>query len=62
MLILTTPGSPMITNRSCKQERVRNLINFNYGSANSYWHADRDKVDRLSPGSFQIIGDVLLRR
>jgi glutaminyl-peptide cyclotransferase len=37
------------------------LIDFDYGPGNSYWHTDRDTVDKLSAASFQIMGDVLLR-
>jgi glutaminyl-peptide cyclotransferase len=41
--------------------RAVDLIDFEYGYQNSYWHTERDTVDKLSPKSFQIIGDVLLR-
>lgn len=37
------------------------LIDFDYGPGNSYWHTDRDTLDKLSAGSLQIMGDVLLR-
>jgi Zn-dependent M28 family amino/carboxypeptidase len=37
------------------------LIDFDYGPGNSYWHTERDTLDKLSAGSFQIMGDVLLR-
>lgn len=36
------------------------LIDFTYGPNNSYWHTDKDTMDKLSPRSFQIIGDVVL--
>jgi Zn-dependent M28 family amino/carboxypeptidase len=36
------------------------LIDFDYGLWNRYWHTDRDTMDKLSPRSFQIVGDVLL--
>lgn len=36
------------------------LIDFDYGPDNSYWHTEKDTMDKLSPRSFQILGDVLL--
>ena len=36
------------------------LIDFDYGPNNSYWHTDRDTVDKLSAHSFQVVGDVLM--
>lgn len=41
--------------------RAVDLIDFDYGPANSWWHTDRDTVDKLSASSFQAVGDVLLR-
>ncbi|MCP4679035.1 MAG: M28 family peptidase [Deltaproteobacteria bacterium] len=38
------------------------LIDFNYGpgwASNSYWHNDKDTVDKLSPKSMEIIGEVV---
>jgi Zn-dependent M28 family amino/carboxypeptidase len=37
------------------------LIDFNYGPQNSYWHTDKDTSDKLSAHSFQIVGDVLVK-
>ncbi len=37
-----------------------NLIDFDYGPANSYWHTEADTLDKLSPRSFDIVGRVLL--
>lgn len=37
------------------------LIDFEYGPGNSWWHTDRDTVDKLSARSFEVIGKVLLR-
>jgi hypothetical protein len=37
------------------------LIDFEYGPSNSYWHTERDTVDKLSAGSFEVIGNVLLK-
>jgi Zn-dependent M28 family amino/carboxypeptidase len=40
--------------------RALDIIDFDYGPMNSYWHSERDTVDKLSARSFQVIGDVLL--
>ena len=37
------------------------LIDFDYGPGNGYWHTAHDTVDKLSARSFQVVGDVLLR-
>jgi glutaminyl-peptide cyclotransferase len=37
-----------------------NLIDFDYGPANAYWHTDKDTLDKLSANSFQVVGSVLL--
>jgi Zn-dependent M28 family amino/carboxypeptidase len=37
------------------------LIDFDYGPGNSWWHTERDTLDKLSAGSFRIVGEVLLR-
>lgn len=39
---------------------VADLIDFNYGYNNSYWHTTEDTIDKLSPRSLQITGDVIL--
>jgi Zn-dependent M28 family amino/carboxypeptidase len=36
------------------------LIDFNYGPGNSYWHSDRDTIDKLSAESLRVVGTVLL--
>ncbi|MGI8989304.1 MAG: M28 family peptidase [Bryobacteraceae bacterium] len=36
------------------------LIDFNYGPNNSYWHTPQDTMDKLSADSFQIVGTVLM--
>ena len=36
------------------------LIDFNYGLGNRYWHTTEDTLDKLSPGSLQIVGEVVL--
>jgi Zn-dependent M28 family amino/carboxypeptidase len=35
------------------------LIDFDYGPGNSWWHTDQDTVDKLSAQSFQVVGNVL---
>lgn len=36
------------------------LIDFDYGPGNSYWHTERDTLDKLSAGSLQVVGTVVL--
>lgn len=36
------------------------LIDFSYGPDHSWWHTDKDTLDKLSARSLQIVGDVLL--
>jgi Zn-dependent M28 family amino/carboxypeptidase len=37
------------------------LIDFDYGPQNAWWHTEQDTIDKLSPRSFQVIGNVLLK-
>ncbi len=38
-----------------------NLIDFRYpDERNSYWHTEQDTLDKLSPRSFQVVGEVIL--
>jgi glutaminyl-peptide cyclotransferase len=37
------------------------LIDFEYGPNNSWWHTEHDTADKLSAKSFQAIGDVLIK-
>ena len=37
------------------------LIDFDYGPANSWWHTDQDTIDKLSAQSFQVVGNVLVK-
>jgi glutaminyl-peptide cyclotransferase len=39
---------------------VADLIDFNYGPNNSYWHTPQDTMDKLSPKSLEIVGSVVL--
>ncbi|MBI2957040.1 MAG: Zn-dependent exopeptidase M28 [Acidobacteria bacterium] len=36
------------------------LIDFDYGPGNRYWHTSADKPDKLHPRSFEIVGEVIL--
>ena len=37
------------------------IIDFDYGPQNAYWHTGKDTMDKLSAQSFQVVGDVLLK-
>lgn len=39
--------------------RAVNLIDFDYGPDNSWWHTDEDTLDKLSPRSFEVVGRVV---
>lgn len=39
--------------------RAINLIDFDYGPNNSWWHTDDDTMDKLSPKSFEVVGRVV---
>ncbi len=41
--------------------RSLDLIDFNYGPNNAYWHTPQDTMDKLSAHSFEVIGNVLMR-
>ncbi len=36
------------------------LIDFDYGPANAYWHTEKDTLDKLSAHSFEVVGNVLV--
>ncbi len=40
---------------------VVDMIDIDYGYANSYHHTTQDTMDKLSPKSLQIVGDVVLQ-
>jgi Zn-dependent M28 family amino/carboxypeptidase len=40
---------------------VADLIDFNYGYQNAFWHTTEDTVDKLSPRSLEIVGNVMLQ-
>lgn len=39
---------------------VADLIDFDYGYNNVFWHSPQDTLDKLSPESLEIVGDVML--
>jgi glutaminyl-peptide cyclotransferase len=39
---------------------VLDLIDFDYGPNQAYWHTDKDTMDKLSAQSLQIVGEVVL--
>jgi Zn-dependent M28 family amino/carboxypeptidase len=39
---------------------VADLIDFTYGYNNAFWHTKEDTMDKLSPNSFEIVGNVVL--
>jgi Zn-dependent M28 family amino/carboxypeptidase len=39
---------------------VVDLIDFNYGPANRYWHSNEDTLDKVSGESVKIVGDVVI--
>ncbi len=36
------------------------LIDFDYGPSHRYWHTNQDTLDKVSPRSMQIVGEVVL--
>jgi glutaminyl-peptide cyclotransferase len=39
---------------------VLDVIDFNYGPNNAYWHTAQDTMDKLSAHSLQVVGDVVV--
>ncbi len=37
------------------------LIDFDYGPGNRYWHTEEDTIDKLSADSLRVVGEVLLK-
>jgi len=40
--------------------RAANLIDFEYGPDNSWWHTEQDTMDKLSPASLEAVGRVVV--
>lgn len=39
---------------------VADLIDFDYGFSNVFWHSNEDTIDKLSPQSLEIVGSVVV--
>lgn len=39
---------------------VVDLIDFNYGPSNQYWHTNQDTLDKVSGESMKVVGDVVI--
>jgi glutaminyl-peptide cyclotransferase len=37
------------------------LIDYNFGFANLYWHSSNDTLDKISPNSLKVVGEIVLR-
>ncbi len=37
------------------------LIDYDYGFNNSFWHTSNDTLDKISPRSLKIVGDIVVR-
>ncbi len=59
---LTEPGSLLDDHIPFVQSGASavDLIDFDYGPNNSYWHTDKDTMDKLSAQSLAIVGRVVL--
>ena len=40
---------------------VIDIIDFNYGPNNSYWHSNQDTLDKIDGESIKIVGDVVIK-
>jgi glutaminyl-peptide cyclotransferase len=43
-----------------KGVRALDLIDFDYGPNNSYWHTEQDTMDKISANSLAVVGNVLV--
>ncbi|MDP9262805.1 MAG: M28 family metallopeptidase, partial [Acidobacteriota bacterium] len=39
---------------------VADLIDYDYGYGNAFWHTKEDTIDKVSPRSLEIVGNVVL--
>ena len=37
------------------------LIDYSFGFANLYWHSPNDTLDKISPESLKIVGEIVLK-
>lgn len=58
---LRTPSSISDDHQPFLQAGIKalDLIDFDYGPNNSWWHNDKDTMDKLSASSFRIVGTVV---
>lgn len=57
-------GTPILDDHSPFQKHgipAIDIIDFNYGASNRYWHTKEDTIDKISQDSLQMIGNVLIR-
>ena len=59
---LTGPGSLLDDHIPFVQDGVTaaDLIDFDYGPNNSWWHSDKDTMDKLSANSLGVVGKVVI--
>ena len=58
-----SPGRPpktIIFRFSSKGVNALDLIDFDYGPNNEYWHTEKDTMDKLSAHSLDVVGNVLV--
>ena len=57
-----TPGAITDDHVPFLQHGVKalDLIDFNYGPGNSFWHTPQDTMDKLAASSFEVVGRVVL--
>jgi Zn-dependent M28 family amino/carboxypeptidase len=44
-----------------KGVNAMDLIDFDYGPNHSYWHTEKDTMDKLSAQSLEVVGEVMLQ-
>jgi glutaminyl-peptide cyclotransferase len=57
------PGTPLSDDHLPLQKagiRAIDVIDFDYGPNNSFWHTTEDTIDKLSAQSLKIVGDVMM--
>lgn len=59
---LTAPGSLLDDHIPFVQDgaTAADLIDFDYGPNNSWWHSDKDTMDKLSANSLGVVGKVVI--
>ncbi|HXI19473.1 MAG TPA: M28 family peptidase [Gemmatimonadales bacterium] len=60
-VFIATPGVTLTDDHVELQKvgiRAIDVVDFDYGPDNSYWHTPNDTIDKVSAASLQIVGDV----